>query len=212
MVSGVRFLGISLNSVNRSDVDKSELRLLAAAAGGDREARRALFEAYRDIAFRVAQRVCGREADALDAVQDAFIRAFERLGEFQGQASFKTWLLRIVTNRALDLVRARNVRLAVPLDGRSEDLGGPALPDGGAAPGDALERRELAVRLRQAIESLPPDQRSVFALYATGELTYGQIAEMLGIPLGTVMSRLFHARRRLHALLPDLAPEGRTEN
>ena len=61
--------------------------------------------------------------------------------------------------------------------------------------------------MRQAIESLPPDQRAVFALYATGDLTYGQIAEVLGIPIGTVMSRLYHARRKLHEMLPDLAPE-----
>jgi RNA polymerase sigma-70 factor (ECF subfamily) len=80
-------------------------------------------------------------------------------------------------------------------------------------PGDELERGELAGRLRRAIEALPPDQRAVFALYATGDMTYGQIAEALGIPIGTVMSRLYHARRRLHEMLPDLAPAtGRVEN
>jgi RNA polymerase sigma-70 factor (ECF subfamily) len=188
------------------------MRRLAAAAAGDREARRDLFEAYRDVAFRVAYRICGREEDALDTVQDAFIKAFDRLAAFEGQASFKTWLLRIVTNRALDLMRARKVRLAVPLEGGDEEAGGVTLPDHGPAPGAALEREELATRLRSAIDALPPDQRAVFSLYATGELTYGQIAELLGIPLGTVMSRLYHARRRLQAMLPDVAPSARDEN
>jgi RNA polymerase sigma-70 factor (ECF subfamily) len=77
-------------------------------------------------------------------------------------------------------------------------------------PGADLERRELADRLETAVESLPPEQRAVFALYATGEMTYGQIAEVVGIPIGTVMSRLYHARRRLHQLLEDLAPRGAT--
>ncbi|MEW6254123.1 MAG: sigma-70 family RNA polymerase sigma factor, partial [Planctomycetota bacterium] len=65
----------------------------------------------------------------------------------------------------------------------------------------------LAERLRRAIDALPPDQKAVFSLYATGEMTYGKIAEVLGIPIGTVMSRLYHARRRLHDMLPDLRPE-----
>jgi RNA polymerase sigma-70 factor (ECF subfamily) len=62
--------------------------------------------------------------------------------------------------------------------------------------------------LQRAVESLPPEQRAVFALYATGEMTYGQIAEAVGVPIGTVMSRLYHARRRLHGFLEDLAPSG----
>jgi RNA polymerase sigma-70 factor (ECF subfamily) len=193
--------------MERANVDPAELQLVDGAAAGDREARRALFERYREIAYRVAVRITRRDEDALDVVQDSFIRAFERLSEFQREAGFRTWLLRIVSNRALDLLRSRRVRLAVRLDGEDDERG-PELPseDPADQPMHGLERLELAQRLRRAIDRLPMDQRAAFALYATGEMTYGQIAEALGIPIGTVMSRLFHARRRLHEMLPDLAP------
>jgi RNA polymerase sigma-70 factor, ECF subfamily len=203
-----------LNNVEHSIVETSEPRLVELATAGDREARRELFERFRDVAYRVALRITGRHEDALDVVQDGFIRAFERLGDFQRESGFQTWLLRIVSNRALDLLRARKVRLVIPLQGDDDDPRGElAAPTRESRPGGALERAELAERLRQAIESLPPDQRAVFALYASGDLTYGQIAEVLGIPIGTVMSRLYHARRKLHEMLPDLAPEsGNSEN
>ena len=181
--------------------------MVEQAAAGDREARRQLFERFREVAYRVALRVTRRPEDALDVVQDSFLRAFERMGEFQRESGFQTWLLRIVSNRALDLLRARRVRLAVPLDTDDDERSATvAVVAADGPPGHEMERRELADRLRRAIETLPPDQRAVFALYATGELTYGQIAEVLGIPIGTVMSRLFHARKRLHEMLPDLAP------
>lgn len=196
-----------MNRAAPSNVDASELRLVDQAADGDRDAQRRLFELHRDVAFHVALRITGRREDALDVVQDGFIRAFERLNEFQRGAPFRTWLLRIVSNRALDILRARKVRLAIPLDGE-DDESRVQLEDrrAGVTPGADLERAELAGRLQRAIEGLPPDQRAVFALYATGDLTYGQIAEVLGIPIGTVMSRLYHARRRLHLQLSDLAP------
>lgn len=196
-----------MNNVDGSTVDTPELCLVERATAGDREARRQLFERFRQVAYRVALRITGRPEDALDVVQDSFIRAFERLDDFQRGSGFQTWLLRIVSNRALDLLRARKVRLAVPLDGNDDDLRlVPAAPEAENRPERRMEQQELADRLREAIESLPADQRAVFALYATGELTYGQIAEALGIPIGTVMSRLYHARRRLHGLLSDLAP------
>jgi len=193
--------------MNRSSVESPENRLLESAARGDGEARRTLFERYREAAYRVALRVTGRNEDALDVVQDAFIKAFDSLGGFQREAAFKTWLLRIVTNRSLDLLRSRKVRLAVSLD-RDEEGDGPRIQPAGdsAAPGAGLERGELAERLRNAIDALPPDQRAVFAMYADGEATYGEIAEALGVPIGTVMSRLYHARRKLHEMLKDLAP------
>jgi RNA polymerase sigma-70 factor (ECF subfamily) len=101
------------------------------------------------------------------------------------------------------------VRQAVPLDPGDESRGPQlAAPDTSAPPGQELERQELAQRLRQALEALPADQRAVFALYATGEMTYGEIAAALEIPIGTVMSRLYHARRRLFEILPDLATPG----
>ncbi len=159
----------------------------------------------------VALRITGRSEDALDVVQDAFIKAFERLAGFQQESGFKTWLLRIVSNRALDVLRARRVRLAASIDPPDEDAdsGRRALePQAvGAAPETGLEQAELSSRLRTALAALPPDQRAVMAMFALDELTYGQIAEALGIPIGTVMSRLFHARRKLAQTLKDVRPD-----
>jgi RNA polymerase sigma-70 factor (ECF subfamily) len=194
--------------VNRLNVNALEVHLVDAASAGDRDARRELFERYREPAYQVAYRITGRLEDALDVVQDSFINAFEKLGRFQREAGFKTWLLRIVTNRALDLLRARKVRLAVSLDGNNDHGAAETLAYAADNRADdvrqRLEQQELGERLRRAVESLPPGQRAVFALYATGDMTYGQIAEAVGIPVGTVMSRLFHARRRLREALPDL--------
>ena len=178
ILSEVNFSQICLNSVSKLNVDKSEMFLVEAAARGDRDARRELFERYRNLAYGVAYRITGRNEDALDVVQDSYINAFDNLEKFQRQSAFKTWLLRIVSNRALDLLRSRKVRLAISLDGGDDD-GGPDLPahrDTDHVGGRALEHQELAERLRQAIESLPPDKRAVFALYASGDMTYGQIA------------------------------------
>lgn len=203
-----------VNTVNGSDVKVTEMRLVASATAGDRGARQELFTCHREAAYRVAYRITGRAEDALDVVQDSFIAAFAKLDRFQGESGFRTWLLRIVTNRALDFLRARKVRLAIPLD----TVGDGAAPTPAArtagridAPSAPAETRELGERLRQAVETLPAEQRAVFSLYATGEMTYGEIAEVLGIPIGTVMSRLYHARRRLREQVPDLAPPGTAE-
>lgn len=199
--------------MNRPNVDSVELRLLERAAGKSpdaKDARRELFERHRDAAYRAAYRITGRSEDAMDAVQDGFIKAFAGLSGFQREAGFKTWLLRIVSNRALDLLRARKVRIAVPLDaGEDESAPQPAAREPGGGPLKRMEQRELAQRLQDAIDTLPPQQRAAFALYAGGEMTYGQIAEALGIPIGTVMSRIYHARRRLHEVLRDLAPQAK---
>jgi len=202
-----KFFDPRVNRVDPSIVN--EAGLCRRAAEGDRDARRELFERYREAAYQAAFRVTGRREDALDVLQDAFIKAFEGLAGFQREAGFKTWLLRIVTNRSLDVLRARKVRLAVPIDAAPENgRTVPLVSDDAEAPGAELERHELAERIQAAVEKLPAEQKTVFALYATGEMTYGQIAGALGIPIGTVMSRLFHARRKLHELLADLAPEG----
>ena len=194
--------------MKRPNVEPSETRLLEQAAGGEVEARRELFERYRDVAYRVAMRITGRHADALDAVQDSFIRAFERLESFKGESTFKTWLLRIVSNRSLDLLRKRKVRLAVSLDRPDDDGEASIVVEDERAddPGRRLEQGEAADRIQAAIDRLPPAQKTVFAMFAIEELSYGQIAEALGIPIGTVMSRLYHARKRLQEYLGDLAP------
>ncbi|MBL8879154.1 MAG: sigma-70 family RNA polymerase sigma factor [Phycisphaerales bacterium] len=196
-----------MNKVTGRIVDAEEQARIERAASGDRTAQRELFDLHRDAAYAAALRITGRHEDALDAVQDSFIKAFENLATFQRDAGFRTWLVRIASNRSLDLLRARKVRLAVSIDRDDESGPHPVEPTADdPAPGSNLERDETLARMRRAITALPEEHRVVFTLFADAEMSYGEIAAALEIPIGTVMSRLFHARKKLAAVLTDLAP------
>jgi RNA polymerase sigma-70 factor, ECF subfamily len=175
----------------------SDEQLLACFAAGHRPALDELFRRYRQPAYRVAYRLLGHEADALDAVQEGFIKALTHLHGFQGRSSFKTWLLRVVSNAALDLGRQRNRRDAVSLDAPyNRDLPDSRLLTADEA-GRRLERDDLRHQLDKALDCLSDVQRQTFVLFADGELTYREIAEVMHTSIGTVMSRLFYARRKL---------------
>lgn len=175
--------------------------LLARLAAGDRSALEELFRRYRSVAYRVAHRLLGHEADALDAVQDGFVKALTHLGGFQGRSSFKTWLLRVVSNAALDLGRQRSRRETVSLDACTTQTDDPVEPVVEPDPAHGLERADLRRLLDAALAALPEVQRQTFVLHADGGLSYREVAEVLGISIGTVMSRIFYARRKLRAHL-----------
>jgi RNA polymerase sigma-70 factor (ECF subfamily) len=163
---------------------------------GDRQARAELFSRHRSLAYRVAYRLLGNEADALDAVQDGFVKALVNLESFRGKSTFKTWLLRVVTNAALDLGRQRGRRESLPVEHAvSDDL------DAGHNPAERLERADLRRLLDKALAALPEAQRQTFVLHAEAELSYRDTAEVLGISIGTVMSRLYYARQKLRGFL-----------
>lgn len=177
--------------------------LLRRFTSGDRGALEDLFRRYRAAAYRVAHRLLGNEADALDAVQEGFIKALTHLDGFQGRSSFKTWLLRVVSNSALDLGRLRGRREAVSLDA----VTGPPqerllAPD---ESGIGLDREDLQRLLDQALRSLSDTQRQTFVLYADAGLSYKEVAEAMGASIGTVMSRLYYARQKLRAFLTERA-------
>jgi RNA polymerase sigma-70 factor, ECF subfamily len=174
--------------------------LLARWAKGDRDALEELFRRYRTVAYRVAYRLLGNEADALDAVQEGFIKALTHLPAFEGRSSFKTWLLRVVTNASLDLGRQRGRREALAAARLEQQHDGeePASRDD---PADGLARADLRRVLQNALEQLPEAQRRTFVLHAEAELSYREVADVLGISIGTVMSRLYYARQRLRAYL-----------
>jgi RNA polymerase sigma-70 factor (ECF subfamily) len=179
----------------------SDEQLLACFAAGRREALEELFRRYRAPAYRVAHRLLGHEADALDAVQEGFVKALTHLESFRGQSSFKTWLLRVVSNAALDLGRQRGRREMVSLPGNSLADG-----DGLAVAGDptrGLERADLRRLLDEALATLPEAQRRTFVLHADAGLSYREVADALGISIGTVMSRLYYARQKLRAFLAE---------
>ena len=182
----------------------TDAQLLDRFAAGDRLALDELFRRYRQPAYRVAYRLLGHEADALDAVQEGFIKALTHLDSFQGRSSFKTWLLRVVSNAALDMGRQRGRRESLSL--AAAELGdGPAVPD---TPGHGLEQADLRRLLNQALACLPEAQRRTFVLHADGGLSYREVADALGISIGTVMSRLFYARQKLRTILAERLSTG----
>ncbi|MBI1913817.1 MAG: RNA polymerase sigma factor [Planctomycetes bacterium] len=181
--------------------------LLRRVAEGKREALEELFRRYRVAAYRVASRLLGNEADALDAVQEGFVKALTHLSGFQRRSSFKTWLLRVVSNAALDLGRQRGRREAVSLEAaevRDANLSLLLVPDESAA---RLDRAELRRLLDQALQTLSEPQRQTFVLHAEAGLSYREVAEVMDISIGTVMSRLYYARQKLRNYLgPRLSP------
>ena len=186
----------------------SDESLLQKAGAGEREALEELFGRYRVVAYRVAHRLLGNEADALDAVQEAFVKALVHLPSFQGRSSFKTWLLRVVSNASLDLGRQRGRREMMSMDAvgtkHREDFEPLIYPE----PARELERDDLRRQLHDALAQLPAAQRQTFVLHAEAELSYREVADTLGISIGTVMSRLYYARQRLRVLLePSVKPQ-----
>lgn len=177
-------------------MDVDEGALIAASRRGDAAAYDSLVGAYQDRIYQVTYRVTGNPEDAWDAAQDAFLKAFRALQAFRGDAAFSTWLHRIAVNAALDIVRRRPPQTPDPLDAVA------VLADADRE----LERRELQRRIHGAIAGLPPDQRVAVVLRDLQGLSYGEIASVLRVPVGTVRSRLSRGRETLRQTLADLAP------
>jgi RNA polymerase sigma-70 factor, ECF subfamily len=189
---------------------QDEDALLARARAGDRDAFTALAAAHREAMYRAAWWILKDQEDALDATQEALLRAFRHLGTFDGRASFKTWARRIATNVALDRAARRKRDRADALP--EEDVVGDPR---GEEVGLELERDERRRLVRDAIETLPPAQKAAVVLRDVEGLSYEDISTSLGIPKGTVMSRLFYGRATLKKKLAavfgrgeDVAVEG----
>jgi RNA polymerase sigma-70 factor, ECF subfamily len=182
----------------------TDLLLLARSADGNVDALDELFDRHREPAYRVAYRLLGNEADALDALQDGFVKALNNLRKFERRCSFKTWLLRIVANASLDLGRNRKRR------GRLIEVASTTLKTRNGTtpehedPAAIADEADLRSAVRRAMESLPEAQRQTFALHADGGLSYREIADAMETSIGTVMSRLFYARQKLKALLAHI--------
>jgi RNA polymerase sigma-70 factor (ECF subfamily) len=181
-------------------LEGSDRELVGACQRGDRDAFRALFEAYKNKVFSIAFRFAGNEATAMDIAQDTFVKLFSCIGNFRGESSFDTWIYRMVVNSCLDH-RRRTWRL-MPLAG--EVLGN--LRVAGDSLNDLL-RSERGSRVRAVVDRLTPDLRIVIVLRYTEGLSYEQIAEVLGCSTGTVASRLNRAHKRLERSLGHLMKE-----
>lgn len=193
--------------------EEDERLLLDAAREGDGAAFGKLVEKYRARAFAVAIRVVRDPHEAEELVQEAFLRVHRGLQRFNGQASFFTWLHRIVKNLALDFVRkARldygdhaSLRLSSIAHEEAESFFVSRID--GADPFDCLWRREAAIRLNEALRALPSYHRDVVLMCAIDEFSYDEMAKAMKVSRGTIMSRLFHARKKLRSALAEHYPE-----
>jgi len=180
-----------------------EPALIDAAQRGELDAFNRLVLQYQELAFNVALRVMGEEAAAADATQEAFISAYRSLRGYRG-GSFRSWLLRIVTNSCYDELRRRKRRPAVSLEALVEDseIEGPVwASDPAENPEAAAQRRELIDAIQDCLSGLPPEFRIVAVLVDVQGLDYDETAQSIGKPLGTVKSRLARARAKLRDCL-----------
>ncbi|MDD9940695.1 MAG: sigma-70 family RNA polymerase sigma factor [Myxococcales bacterium] len=193
-------------SKSAEEVDRAheERNLVKRLQNGDQSAYRALFDRYNRRAFAVAFGVLKNPEDAGDVVQDAFIKVHKHIGNFQGNSSFYTWLYRIVMNLAIDHLRKRRKTTDFDDGIARDDAAGdgalmPKIAD--ASPGRNVQRRELTDHIQQALEQLPEYHRAVIVLREIDGLSYEEMAEVLEVPKGTIMSRLFHARKKMQEML-----------
>lgn len=177
--------------------------LVRRAQRGDMKAFEELVFRHRDKVYARAYSMLRNEDEALDLSQDAWVKAWRRLKQFQGDSTFSTWMTRIVINLSLDAIRKRKRRVAESIEQMNEDSGGVErlMPVVAVNPTEGLEREETRARIDAAMAQLTEAHRTVLVLHEFQGLEYREIAKVMKCSIGTVMSRLFYARRRLAALL-----------
>ncbi len=180
-------------------------QLVARAQRGDKAAFDALMTQHYGKVFGQALRMMKSSEEAKDVTQTAWIKAWSRIADFRGDAAFTTWMYRITTYAALDAIRKRNSRRESLLDSEALEIAASA-PSSVAPPSQlrALERSEIRERFAEALEELPEPQRTALSLREIDGLSYEEIAAQMECKIGTVMSRLFNARKALQKHLADL--------
>lgn len=178
--------------VHEGGIDEDER--IAAAADGDVGARAWLVERWTPTIYRFALRMVGDEQDASDLAQDTMLRVLNSLDRYDPSRPFSTWVFGIARNACIDEHRKRQHRRHEPVD---------EVADARASPLQDASREQRAEQLHAALAEIPPMYREVLVMYHFEHLKYAEIAEILGLPLGTVMNRIFRARQRLRAVFED---------
>jgi RNA polymerase sigma factor, sigma-70 family len=186
-----------------------EVELVARSRRGDAEAFDRLVTANRERVYMVAYHIVRNSEEALDVVQETFLRAWKNLARFDGKASLGSWLSRIASNASIDLVRRRQAHPQTEFEvaPMKIDPASRTTPARSEAPGESLDLAEIRTRFQQALDTLSPEHRAVILLKEIEDLSYQEIADHLGCSIGTVMSRLFYARKNLQNQLRDLHEE-----
>ncbi len=192
-----------------AQADVSELDLVRRCQAGDTEAFDELVTRYRTRVFSMIYNMVHSEQDAWDLAQDSFLKAWKSIKRFRGRSSFYTWIYRIVMNVTIDWLRKKHVKGAGAefddaIELREIDPASRTVPITEALPYETMERNEIRGRIEQAIAQLSAEQRAVILMKEIEGMQYHEIAEALGCSIGTVMSRLFYARKKLQTLLRDV--------
>ena len=186
-----------------------DVEMIRAVLAGDAEAYRVLVERYERRIYHVVYGMVRSQEDARDLAQDCFVKAFQNLHRFRLESKFYTWLCRIAINLSIDHSRKMKHRNHAAFDDERGASGGAQvvrLSSRRDNPSENVSRKQVYTRIMTAVDQLPEDQRQVLILRELEDMPYKEIADILDIPEGTVMSRLYYARRRLQEVLSDLRP------
>src|ERR1700756_1634605 len=192
-----------------AQADVSDLDLVTRCQAGDTKAFDELVTRHRTRAFSMIYNMVHSEQDACDLAQDSFLKAWKSIKRFRGRSSFYTWIYRIVMNVTIDWLCKKHVKGAGAefddaIELREIDPASKTVPKTEALPYETMEREEIRGRIDKAIAQLSPEQRAVILMKEIEGMQYHEIAEALGCSIGTVMSRLFYARKKLQTLLRDV--------
>ena len=181
----------------------SDDKLVRRSQRGDMVSFEELVVRHRDKIFARAFSMMRNEDDATDLSQEAWVKGWQRLKQFQGESSFVTWMTRIVINLCLDQLRKQKRQRSESIEQLEEDLGGVErqMPTVTINPTEGLERSELRARIDRALGQLSYEHRTVLILHEFEDLEYKEIAKRMQCSIGTVMSRLFYARRKMANLM-----------
>lgn len=191
--------------------EADDLSLVEACRGGDRQAFKLLMQRYQRKVYSIAYGFLRNQEDALDVVQEAFIKVHRYLNNFEGNSSFYTWLYRIVTNLCIDHMRKNKRYRALEFDDslrhegkNDEGIGAVQRPLSGMGdPANMLQRREILDAVQDGLKYLSDKHRAVIIMRELEGLSYEEMAKAMGCSKGTIMSRLFHARRNMQKLLTE---------
>jgi len=192
-----------------AQADVSELDLVRQCQAGQTEAFDELVTRYRTRIFAMIYNMVHNEQDAWDLAQESFVKAWRSIKRFRGRSSFYTWIYRIVMNVTIDWLRKKQIKGAGAefddsIQLKEIDPASKTVPKADPLPHTRMERSEIRARIDRAIQQLSPDHRAVILMKEIEEMQYHEIAEALDCSIGTVMSRLFYARKKLQTLLKDL--------
>jgi RNA polymerase sigma-70 factor, ECF subfamily len=197
-----------LEADQNDSVEPDDRVLVKRCQAGDCDAFNQLVIRYRIKAFMMVYGMVQNEQDAWDLAQDGFLKAWKSIHRFKGESSFYTWLYRIMTNVTIDSLRRKGIHGEAEFDDRiapaNIEPASQTTPSADLLPYQKLQQRDIRQRINDAIGKLSPEHRAVIVMKEMEDLQYSEIAEILGCSIGTVMSRLFYARKKLQVLLRDV--------